>query len=85
DGFGLAFAPHISIGSAVHFAATAHLAAAMPNTLNCEYWIGDNPIGNAVLEKPLKLEEGYLHLPDGVGLGIEIKEKALLDHGEKQS
>ncbi|MCP5114916.1 MAG: hypothetical protein GY953_29140, partial [bacterium] len=85
DGFGLAFAPHISIGSAVQFAASAHLAASMPNTLNCEYWIGDNPIGNAVLKEPLKLEKGYLHLPGGNGLGIEINEEALLAHAEAQS
>ena len=51
DAFGLAFAPHVSIGSAVHIAATLHLAAAMPNTMTSEYWIGDNPIGNAWLTR----------------------------------
>jgi D-arabinonate dehydratase/D-galactarolactone cycloisomerase len=77
DAFGLAFAPHISIGSAIHFAASAHLATAMPNTLTSEYWIGDNPLGNAILKEPLVLADGYLHTPTRPGLGIEIDEEAL--------
>jgi L-alanine-DL-glutamate epimerase-like enolase superfamily enzyme len=76
DAFGLAFAPHISIGSAVHFAASAHLASAMPNTMTSEYWIGDNPLGDALLKEPLRLEGGYLHTPQGPGLGINIDEAA---------
>ena len=77
DAFGLAFAPHVSIGSAVHIAATLHLAAAMPNTMTSEYWIGDNPIGNAWLEQPIDVADGYVHLPDGSGLGIALKPDAL--------
>lgn len=80
DAHGLAFAPHISIGSAIHFAASAHLASAMPNTLTSEYWIGDNPIGDAVIETPLTLAKGYLHTPTGPGLGIAIREKELRSH-----
>lgn len=77
DGFGLAFAPHISIGSAIHFAASAHLATAMPNTITSEYWFGDNPLGNCILEAPLKLENGYMYTPTKPGLGIDINEAAL--------
>jgi D-arabinonate dehydratase/D-galactarolactone cycloisomerase len=74
DAFGLAFAPHISIGSAVHFVASAHLASAMPNTMTCEYWIGNNPLGNAILEQPLCVADGYMHTPAGPGLGIRIQD-----------
>lgn len=80
DCFGLAFQPHVSIGSAIHVAASAHLAVAMPNSMVCEYWVGKNPIGNAVLEEPLELKNGYLSAPDGAGLGIRIKPQALLAH-----
>lgn len=73
DAFGMAFAPHISIGSAIHFAASAHLASAMPNTIICEYWYGENPLGNAILEEPLVLEKSYLRTPSLPGLGINIK------------
>lgn len=78
DAFGSAFAPHISIGSAIHFAASTHLAAAMPNTMTSEYWIGNNPIGNAILEKPLNVENGFMDVPAEPGLGITIREDALL-------
>ncbi len=78
DAFGLAFAPHVSIGSAIHVAATAHLASALPNTITSEYWIGGNPLGNRVLRRPLRVENGYLHTPDAPGLGIDIDPDALL-------
>jgi D-galactarolactone cycloisomerase len=77
DAFGIAFAPHVSIGSAVHIAATLHLAAAMPNTITSEYWIGDNPIGNAWLEQPIEVVGGYVPIPAGPGLGIALKPDAL--------
>jgi D-galactarolactone cycloisomerase len=77
DAFGLAFAPHVSIGSAVHIAATLHLAAAMPNTLTSEYWIGDNPIGNAWLTTPLDVVQGALSLPNGPGLGLAFAPQVL--------
>ena len=77
DGFGLAFAPHISIGSAIHFASSAHMATAMPNTITSEYWFGDNPLGNVIIKEPLRMENGYMYTPTKPGLGIEIDEKAL--------
>lgn len=78
DAFGLAFAPHVSIGSAIHVAATAHLASAMPNTVISEYWIGENPLGNAILRDPIVLKDGYLHTPTAAGLGIDVIESALI-------
>lgn len=78
DSFGVAFAPHVSIGSMIAFAASAHLAAAMPNAMTCEYWIGDNPLGERVLKTPLDLHDGRLRAPDAPGLGIDILEDALL-------
>jgi D-galactarolactone cycloisomerase len=77
DAFGLAFAPHVSIGSAVHIAATLHLAAAMPNTMTSEYWVGDNPIGNPWLKHPIAVVDGYVSLPVGSGLGIALTPQAL--------
>ncbi|HLN15075.1 MAG TPA: enolase C-terminal domain-like protein, partial [bacterium] len=80
DVFGAGVAPHVSIGSAIQFAASAHLAAATPNFVIMEYWIGDNPIGNPVLRRPLRLEDGMLEVPVGPGLGLDIDEAALLRH-----
>ncbi len=78
DVYGVAIAPHVSIGSAIQFAATAHFAAAIPNLLVSEYWIGENPLGNPILREPLSLEGGHLRVPLGPGLGIEVNEAALL-------
>jgi D-arabinonate dehydratase/D-galactarolactone cycloisomerase len=80
DVFGAGFAPHVSIGSAIQFAASAHIAAAVPNFVIMEYWTGDNPIGNAVLKTPLRLEDGMLAVPSGPGMGLEIDETTLLRH-----
>ena len=80
DVYGAAFAPHLSIGSAIHFAASAHLAAAVPNFMVMEYWIGDNPLGSAILEQPFEAVNGVLPVPQGPGLGIVINEDALLQH-----
>jgi L-alanine-DL-glutamate epimerase-like enolase superfamily enzyme len=77
DAFGLGFAPHVSIGSAVHIAATLHLAAAMPNTITSEYWIGDNPIGNTWLTNPIEVVQGYVSLPHGAGLGLAFAPQVL--------
>ena len=82
DCFGLAFQPHVSIGSAIHVAASAHLAVAMPNSMVCEYWIGDNPIGARVAATPAEVRHGYLHAPNGSGLGIGLDADALLAHAQ---
>lgn len=78
DCFGIGFQPHVSIGSAVHVAASAHLAVAMPNSIVCEYWVGANPIGAAVAATPAELRSGHLFAPTGVGLGIGLDADALL-------
>jgi len=75
DAFGVACTPHVSIGSAIHFVASFHAAAAMPNLVRQEYWFGDNPLGDALLERPaLTLEGGEVAVPMGPGLGIAIDE-----------
>jgi len=78
DLWGAACAPHVSIGSAIQFAATFQLAAALPNLLIAEHWIGDNPIGDAILTTPLVGPvDGYVQVPVGPGLGIDVDEAAV--------
>jgi D-galactarolactone cycloisomerase len=78
DLYGAACAPHVSIGSAVHFAATLQLGLALPNLLIAEQWVGDNPIGEAILSAPMpKPVDGYIQAPTGPGLGIAIDEAAV--------
>jgi D-arabinonate dehydratase/D-galactarolactone cycloisomerase len=80
DVFGAGVAPHVSIGSAIQFAASAHIAAAVPNFVIMEYWIGDNPLGDPILGTPLRLDDGLLEVPSGPGFGLDVKEDALLRH-----
>jgi D-arabinonate dehydratase/D-galactarolactone cycloisomerase len=77
DAFGKASTPHVSIGSAIQFAASVHLAAATPNQTWMEYWYGANPIGNSIIKEPLRVENSTFYVPEGPGLGIEIDEDAL--------
>ena len=78
DAFGVAFTPHVSIGSAIHFIASTHCAAAAPNLHQMEYWFGQNPLGDAILLEPaLAVVDGHLPVPQGPGLGISINEDAV--------
>ena len=80
DVHGVAVQPHVSIGSAIYQAASLQLAAAIPNLLIMELWMGDNPLGNAILKDPLVLRDGYLQVPQTPGLGIEVDENELMQY-----
>jgi D-arabinonate dehydratase/D-galactarolactone cycloisomerase len=79
DLFGAACAPHVSIGSAVHFAATLQLGLALPNLLTAEQNMVDgNPLGDPLLATPMpRPVDGYVNAPDGPGLGIRLDEGAV--------
>jgi L-alanine-DL-glutamate epimerase-like enolase superfamily enzyme len=74
------WAVHVSMGSSVHVAAAAHLAAASPNFLVFEFPSTPNPLGDDLLRSPLHPEGGFLRVPDGPGLGIEFDEDMLSAH-----
>ncbi len=76
DLYNVKLCPHNSVCSAVHHAASLQLCAAIPNFLIYEFWSGYNPILDIVTE-PLIPERGYLRVPQGPGLGIEIDEDKL--------
>ncbi len=70
--------------SAIGYAASAHLSASVPN-LNLQegrIHFADNPLGNPILKAPLKIENGYLRVPDGPGIGVEVNEEALLQYSK---
>jgi L-alanine-DL-glutamate epimerase-like enolase superfamily enzyme len=74
------WAAHVSMGSSVHVAAAAHLAAASANFLIYEFSSTPNPIGDRLLTAPLRPVDGVLTVPSGPGLGITFDESRLERH-----
>ena len=74
------WAAHVSMGTSVHVAAAAQLAASSPNFLIFEFPGSPNPLGDDLLTAPLHPENGVLRVPDGPGLGIEFDEAKLAQH-----
>ncbi len=68
--------PHNSVCSAVHHAASLQLCAAIPNFLIYEFWSGYNPLAD-IMTTSLTPKGGYLEVPTGPGLGIDIDEDKL--------
>ena len=59
----------------ISLAAGVQIAAAIPNFL-CQEQVS---LGDGYLKQPFTLRDGYLDLPTGPGLGIELDEEALAD------
>jgi galactonate dehydratase len=69
--------PH-NAGGPVLNAAALHLDASIPNFVINEFFAFDRPYWEEILTGPFPaLREGYLDLPSGPGLGVEIDEAAL--------
>ncbi len=71
-------APHCPLGP-IAFAACLQLDAAIPNFLCQEGGRLTGPAGAGYLKEQFKLVDGFVPLPSGPGLGIELDEDALAD------
>jgi galactonate dehydratase len=69
-----AIAPHNPLGP-ISLAAGIQLAASIPNFL-CQEQVS---LGEGYLKKPFVIAKGYVDVPTGPGLGIELDENALAD------
>jgi galactonate dehydratase len=69
-----AIAPHSPLGP-ISLAAGIQLAATIPNFL-CQEQVS---LGEGYLRHPFKVKAGYIDVPTGPGLGIELDEAALAD------
>jgi galactonate dehydratase len=73
-----AIAPHNPLGP-ISLAAGIQLAASIPNFLCQE----QSSLGVGYIKKPFEVKNGYIDIPAGPGLGIELDEDALagkIDH-----
>jgi galactonate dehydratase len=68
--------PHNPL-SPVSTAACVQLDASIPNFALQEYTGEDKPPKSDLIENPITLDNGYLIVPEGPGLGITLNEKTL--------
>lgn len=76
DTYYVPVAPHNMAGP-VATMATLHLCACIPNFLIMEFQLGDVPWRDDIISRPVPIEGGYLKVPEGAGLGIELNKKEL--------
>jgi L-alanine-DL-glutamate epimerase-like enolase superfamily enzyme len=81
DTYYMPVAPH-NVSSPVGTIAAAHLCAAMNNFLVMEFHAHDVDWWEDLIvtdTRPI-IQEGYLHLPDKPGIGVELNEEVLKTH-----
>ncbi len=72
-------APHLYAGP-VEAAANLHLAASTPNFLIQESIETMDGFASEVLLRPLRWSSGFLEVPEGPGLGVELDDEACARH-----
>jgi galactonate dehydratase len=73
-------APHCPLGP-ISLAACLQLDACIPNFLIQEFV----SLGEGYLKQPLQMVDGYVAVPTGPGLGVELDEEAMADKGHDGS
>lgn len=68
--------PHAWSSDIMH-AASLQVAAAISNVNLMEFCVWDTPIRNEMVKNRLMVEDGYIQIPDGPGLGIDINDQAI--------
>jgi len=58
-------------------AASLHLNAFQRRAVFVEFNTSQGPLSREVVRNPLKLEDGYLHVPEGPGLGVEVDDDTI--------
>jgi D-galactarolactone cycloisomerase len=89
---GIVVNPHVW-GSAIGQAASLHLVAALPvahPSLHAaepifEYDQSSHPFRRELVERPIELDEGFVRVPAGPGLGIDVRRDVLDRHAAKVS
>jgi D-galactarolactone cycloisomerase len=73
----LPIAPH-SFYFGPGLAATLHVAASFGGTLPVEFPTGE--LETPFLREPIRASDGWIQVPDGPGLGVEVNEDAIRRH-----
>src|SRR5450631_80904 len=73
----IAVSPHNYNSTTLALSATVHASACMPNFIITEYFLPFEEIGTRLCPNLLKPVNGYISLPEGPGLGLDVDEKAV--------
>lgn len=68
--------PH-SWSSDLLTAASLHLNAYQRRAVFVEFNTSQGPLSREMVKDPIRLEDGYLRVPEGPGLGVEVNEETL--------
>jgi galactonate dehydratase len=69
--------PHNYNSTTIGLAATLQVAACIPNFLITEYFVNFQPRGDEISVDPFVVKDGYIDLPTGPGLGLELREDVI--------
>ncbi len=75
--------PHGWNSTGISMAASLQVSANIPNFLIFEYALGFEPMLKDIIVKPFEIRNGYVDVPKGPGLGIEVREDALAKYPYK--
>lgn len=81
DMYYINLAPH-NIGSPIETIATCHVCAAVPNFLALEFHHLDKPVWYDLVDGPPLIQQGYITVPEGPGLGIKLNEDVVRRHAK---
>ncbi len=76
----VAVSPHNYNSTTLALSATVQAAACMPNFTITEYFLPYEAFANEIASNPLQPKNGYIDLPQGPGLGLEMIEEGVLAH-----
>tara|TARA_B100000745_G_scaffold137959_1_gene90148 strand:+ start:1781 stop:3094 length:1314 start_codon:yes stop_codon:yes gene_type:complete len=72
--------PHNYNSTTLGLAATLQVSTNIPNFLITEYFVNLESFGQEIAHNPFQVKDGYISIPQGPGLGIELNEDALKQH-----
>ena len=79
ESFSVGVIPHNPL-TPISTAACVQLDACIPNFVLQEYTGEDKPPKSLMVKKPLRLEKGYLIIPEEPGIGVEINDEFFATH-----
>lgn len=71
--------PH-AFKTGILLSACLHLIAALPDTELLEYSVTKSPIRNDLLREPICPVQGYVEVPGGHGLGVEVNPEVIAQY-----